>query len=117
MFSSLGQGISGAQIYNMAPLEQRAWRFQEMILSPRVLRFGQNQISWACHEYEASEIEPQPLSRLDRFSAMQRLLMTTVFEGNKFQQCQHKPNEECDAHARATSVFYNLVRFYSLLKL
>jgi hypothetical protein len=51
------------------------------------------------------------------FSAMQRLLMTAVFEGNKFQQCQHKPNEKCDAHARATSVFYNLVQFYSLLKL
>jgi hypothetical protein len=41
--SSLEQGISGAQIYNMAPLEQRAGCFQEMILSPRVLRFAGSQ--------------------------------------------------------------------------
>lgn len=115
--SSFEPGISGAQRYNMAPLEQRAWCFQEMVLSPRVLKFGQSQISFACHEYEASELRPEPLSRMDRYGMMQRLLRQTAFRGNAFKSCEHAPGEKCDAHASATNTFYHLVQDYSLLKL
>jgi hypothetical protein len=115
--SCFERGISFVQRFNMAPLEERAWCFQEMVLSPRVLKFGPNQISWACHEYQASEIEPEPLSREDHVSMTQRLLTETLFEGNIFQSCGHAPSETCDAHASATNTFYNLVQFYSRLKL
>ncbi|KAH7313542.1 heterokaryon incompatibility protein-domain-containing protein [Stachybotrys elegans] len=37
------------------PLYQRAWVFQERLLSPRTLYFGKEQILWGCDELEACE--------------------------------------------------------------
>jgi hypothetical protein len=47
------------------PLYSRAWVFQERLLSPRVLRFGQDQISWECQAALADEYMPLPLSHSD----------------------------------------------------
>lgn len=37
------------------PLHQRCWVLQERILSPRVLHFGNEQLSWECREFMACE--------------------------------------------------------------
>jgi hypothetical protein len=41
-----------------APLNKRAWVFQERIFSPRVLHFTRTQLFWECREKEASECFP-----------------------------------------------------------
>ena len=41
-----------------SPLNQRGWVFQERLLSPRILRFGNEQLLWECHEMSCSEIFP-----------------------------------------------------------
>lgn len=40
------------------PLNSRAWVLQEMLLSPRILHFGENQIYWQCQELQACEALP-----------------------------------------------------------
>ena len=42
-----------------APLNQRAWVYQERLLSPRVLHLGSNQAFWECADAEACEAFPQ----------------------------------------------------------
>lgn len=42
-----------------APLNLRGWVFQERLLSPRVLHFGQKQIFWECRELEGAESFPR----------------------------------------------------------
>ncbi|ERF68968.1 hypothetical protein EPUS_09022 [Endocarpon pusillum Z07020] len=39
-------------------LEQRGWTFQERLLSPRNLHFGEDQIYWECFESSRSEVFP-----------------------------------------------------------
>ena len=41
-----------------SPLNQRGWVFQERLLSPRILRFGNEQLLWECHEMSCSGIFP-----------------------------------------------------------
>lgn len=41
-----------------SPLSKRAWAFQERLLSPRVLHFGENQMLWECNEMSACESCP-----------------------------------------------------------
>ncbi|TGO54854.1 hypothetical protein BCON_0101g00260 [Botryotinia convoluta] len=41
-----------------APVNQRAWGFQERLLSPRVLHFSDRQLFWECAELQASESLP-----------------------------------------------------------
>ena len=41
-----------------SPLSKRAWAFQERLLSPRVLHFGENQMLWECNELCACESCP-----------------------------------------------------------
>jgi hypothetical protein len=40
------------------PLSTRAWTLQEEILSPRVLRFLEQQVVWRCSMYELAEYLP-----------------------------------------------------------
>jgi hypothetical protein len=42
-----------------APLNERAWVFQERVLSPRILHFGSRQILWECRELNACEVFPE----------------------------------------------------------
>ncbi|KAJ5611877.1 HET-domain-containing protein [Penicillium herquei] len=41
-----------------APLQKRAWVFQERFLARRVLHFGPSQVGWECYETEALELLP-----------------------------------------------------------
>ena len=41
-----------------SPLSKRAWAFQERMLSPRVLHFGETQMLWECNEMNACETCP-----------------------------------------------------------
>jgi hypothetical protein len=47
------------------PLYSRAWVFQERLLSPRVLRFGKDQISWECQAAMADEYDPVQRSQVE----------------------------------------------------
>ena len=53
-----------------APLNHRAWVFQERLLSPRVLHFGTRQILWECDSLAACEIYP------DEFTSQLRPFQT-----------------------------------------
>ncbi|KAK2606930.1 hypothetical protein N8I77_005649 [Diaporthe amygdali] len=46
------------------PLAQRAWTFQERILSPRLLRFGPDRIWWECNENCCNEYLDKGNSRI-----------------------------------------------------
>ena len=46
-----------------APLNTRAWVFQERVLSPRVLHLGSRQILWECKELEACERFPDGIPK------------------------------------------------------
>lgn len=48
----------------IGPLEQRAWVFQERVLSARNLHFGENQLFWECKEQRACERFPLGLPPL-----------------------------------------------------
>lgn len=41
-----------------SPWYERAWVFQERVLSPRLLIFGKSQMMWACQRLQASETWP-----------------------------------------------------------
>jgi hypothetical protein len=45
----------GSQSLSDSPLLRRAWAFQEMILSPRVLHFAEDQLYWKCRNDIFSE--------------------------------------------------------------
>ncbi|CZR53734.1 uncharacterized protein PAC_03614 [Phialocephala subalpina] len=49
---------ASSEKYLSGPLLRRGWVVQERILSPRVLHFGSNQISWECYEHFACEAFP-----------------------------------------------------------
>ncbi|KAJ0122253.1 HET-domain-containing protein [Diaporthe amygdali] len=44
------------------PLFSRAWTLQERLLSPRILKFGEEAISWECQECELTEDGREPPS-------------------------------------------------------
>ncbi|KAK5994003.1 hypothetical protein PT974_07442 [Cladobotryum mycophilum] len=44
-----------------APLQKRAWVFQERFLSTRVLHFGQRQLGWECNELNSLSLFPNGL--------------------------------------------------------
>jgi hypothetical protein len=54
------QGSKGKleEVLKDAPLQKRAWTFQESYLSPRKLYFGPNGMYWSCFSGEATEIDP-----------------------------------------------------------
>ncbi|KAK8108932.1 HET-domain-containing protein [Apiospora sp. TS-2023a] len=49
------QGYHGDDALPPSFLEARGWCLQEMLLSRRVLRFGQTEIAWQCQEMECCE--------------------------------------------------------------
>lgn len=59
------------------PLFSRAWVFQERCLSPRMLSFGAEYVSWTCKMSRASEKHPDLNSKSGLMSSQQ--LISTVF--------------------------------------
>jgi len=53
-----------------APLNQRAWVFQERFLARRILHFGPRQLAWECHECEALEMFPDGLYQFSTLLSM-----------------------------------------------
>ncbi|KAL2671482.1 hypothetical protein Neosp_014072 [[Neocosmospora] mangrovei] len=45
--------------FEFAPLTSRGWVFQERLLAPRILQFGENQVYWRCSQLFACEMWPQ----------------------------------------------------------
>ena len=57
MTSKLGTIESHDQTLGKAPLGNRGWVFQELVLSPRTLYYGDGRILWDCIECEADEAQ------------------------------------------------------------
>jgi hypothetical protein len=56
----------------LSPLVQRAWVYQERLLSQRIIHFGSRQILWECNQLEACETFPKgvPKPLRKRFKAL-----------------------------------------------
>ncbi|MCJ1448771.1 MAG: hypothetical protein MMC23_009289 [Stictis urceolatum] len=50
---------------DMMPLENRAWAFQEWLLSKRLVHFSKDQVRWECYCLAASEVYPTGLDAFD----------------------------------------------------
>ncbi|KAM7206050.1 HET domain containing protein [Naviculisporaceae sp. PSN 640] len=50
---------------NQAPLIERAWAYQEWLLSKRLLHFSDDQVRWQCYCLSASEVYPRGLDEDD----------------------------------------------------
>jgi len=64
--------------FENSPLHQRAWVFQERLLSPRVLHFDQDQLVWECNELTACERFPWGMGGLIKGPRM-RLPLEEIF--------------------------------------
>ena len=49
---------AGARDLEMKPLGDRAWVFQEWLLSKRLIHFSKDQVRWECYCLAASEVHP-----------------------------------------------------------
>ena len=49
---------AGARDSEMKPLGDRAWAFQEWLLSKRLIHFSKDQVRWECYCLTASEVHP-----------------------------------------------------------
>jgi hypothetical protein len=66
------------QRFEKSPLNQRAWVFQERLLSPRVLHFDEDQLAWECNELTACERFPWGIGKLITSPKM-RLPLEEIF--------------------------------------
>ncbi|CAJ2512395.1 Uu.00g054100.m01.CDS01 [Anthostomella pinea] len=58
---------SFAEDVEKAPLNRRAWVFQERILSPRILRFTETQVYWECWTmHQGEDLESKQLGMMKR---------------------------------------------------
>lgn len=56
-----------------AALNHRGWVLQELLLSPRTLHFGRNQIFYKCREIEACEAFPKGLPKIIRNGSVEMI--------------------------------------------
>ncbi|KAH8669147.1 heterokaryon incompatibility protein-domain-containing protein [Xylariales sp. PMI_506] len=113
------------------PLYSRAWVFQERLLSPRVLRFGNDQISWECQAAMADEYDPvqRPQAELkvyrDSDGAKDKLIREAVAETFAAARELDDPGEvpglagplKDSSHKLFFEAWQKLVRAYSDLNL
>ncbi|EUC44444.1 hypothetical protein COCMIDRAFT_27231 [Bipolaris oryzae ATCC 44560] len=93
-----------------APVNQRAWVFQERLLAPRVLHFGYNQLAWECHEFNSSEsyswnelaIKP---SGTDGFTDRSHLKHLTVSAGRSFREARLSSFLDRDKHIKDIYIY------------
>ena len=81
---------------SFCPLLNRAWCFQERLLSPRVLHYLLNELSWECLESCACQCSPP------------------AHDGLK---ARHSQDLSCGSETRLRECWYDLVRAYSVLTL
>lgn len=66
---------------SQAPLNERAWVFQERVLSPRILHFGSRQLLWECNELTACEVFPEGMPGLSSYLSKADLSFPIKNEG------------------------------------
>jgi Heterokaryon incompatibility protein (HET) len=73
-----------------APLNHRAWVFQERFLANRILHFGSSQLAWECCEQQALELFPEGLHQYTaHFSnSKPRINETLVVSAQALKQIQ-----------------------------
>ncbi|KAL8685044.1 MAG: hypothetical protein Q9218_008006 [Villophora microphyllina] len=72
---------------NMKPLEDRAWAFQEWLLSKRLIHFSHDQVRWECYCLAASELYPQGLDEVDEHNqglTAKRIIINLSNKGSAF---------------------------------
>ncbi|KAG9188639.1 hypothetical protein G6011_07344 [Alternaria panax] len=80
-----------------APVNRRAWVFQERLLAPRVLHFGYNQLAWECCEFQSSEDHSD--EQLD-IARTKRLKHLTPDIGRTLRDVRLKGSPDPDLHLR-----------------
>jgi hypothetical protein len=85
-----------SEIYRREVVESswynRAWVFQERVLSPRLLIFGKSQMMWACQRLQASETWPcgktskNFIDTFDSFEVEKQRLLSLCSETRKFSK-------------------------------
>ena len=81
-----------------APVNTRAWVFQERLLAPRILHFGLRQIMWECKELEACEVFPDgiPDPLKSGFKAVDLLDNKSTIESTGQQGSQSETEDEIE---------------------
>ncbi|EUC35963.1 hypothetical protein COCCADRAFT_2851 [Bipolaris zeicola 26-R-13] len=108
-----------------APVNQRAWVFQERLLAPRVLHFGYNQLAWECHKFNSSEsyswseLAMKP-SSTPGFTDRSCLKHLTVSAGRSFREARIGDFRDCDTQIKDIYIYglwKKIVESYSRIKL
>lgn len=108
-----------------APVNQRAWVFQERLLAPRVLHFGYNQLAWECHKFNSSEsyswseLAMKP-SSTPGFTDRSCLKHLTVSAGRSFREARIGDFRDCDTQIKDIYIYglwKKIVESYSRTKL
>jgi Heterokaryon incompatibility protein (HET) len=113
--------------FQRPPLWQRAWVVQERLLSSRILRFSDMQLSWICRTEEASERVPEGTSRLIETADGGRVLRHALLGLKKFTltdivddklSSEVNPASGTDAELMGLyNAWYDLVTLYGKCKL
>ncbi|KAH9204373.1 heterokaryon incompatibility protein-domain-containing protein, partial [Leptodontidium sp. 2 PMI_412] len=84
-----------------APLNQRAWVYQERLLSPRVLHLGSNQAFWECVDTEACETFPRGLPAA----------LSSRFKIETSEQCSEQ--DDLEIETEMLELWWQVVRTYN----
>ena len=78
------------------PLLNRAWTYQELLLSPRVLYFGENELIWECSEFASCECRglPRYVRPRDLYTFMQADEEVPLERFSRLAQRWHRIVEE-----------------------
>ena len=106
--------VSETSGFQRPPLWQRAWVLQERILSSRLLQFSDVQMSWRCHEFEASERLVEGSSKFFGHGRIEEALHSVIFGQDDTSSREHllnaaKENDHLDLY----DAWYDLVTLYT----
>ncbi|KAI9773272.1 MAG: hypothetical protein M1839_002184 [Geoglossum umbratile] len=113
--------------FQRPPLWQRAWVVQERLLSTRILRFSDAQMSWKCCTEEASERAPEGILMLTSSTGGDKTLQQALLGLRKFTLADisdNKISSGVNSTSKADSelmelynAWYDLVTLYGKCKL
>ncbi|KAI4953945.1 hypothetical protein J4E91_002794 [Alternaria rosae] len=108
---------SWKHLVEQAPVNRRAWVFQERLLAPRVLHFGHNQVAWECCEFQSSESQS---SEQLAITQTKRLKQLTPAFGHMLRETRLLDVPDPDLHLKdlyTYELWKNVVETYSRLQL
>ena len=88
---SLSRILVTKPIYAYAPkdpLQTRAWAFQESVLSPRVLVFGERELTWSCQTEPRTQVAPTSLEYFERARTLPAAVYNTEHSKRKMTKRQ-----------------------------